>query len=216
MNTIVRAALLLLLSASPLLAQTRPSSANDYPSVAPRGFVEFSRQQFAAHDTFDAIFGDSSGSFRGFGLDLVLARNIFIEVSGSRFDETGERVFRSEGKNFPLGIPLTVTITPIEVIGGFRLTKWTHLIPYAGAGLGSFKYEESSEFDTADEAIDVSKNGFLLLGGVEWRLFRWVGVTADVHYSHVSGLIGSGGISKEFSEDDLGGTAFRFRVMVGR
>jgi len=217
MNTIARACLLILLSASPLFAQARPSAAaDDHPTFAPRGFVEFSRQQFTAQDTFETIFGDAGGSFRGGGLDLVLARNFFVEISESRFKETGQRVFRSEGTNFPLGIPLTATVTPLEVMGGIRILKWRHVIPYAGAGLGSFKYEESSAFDTDAEHVDVRKNGFVLTGGVEWRLFRWVGVTGDFHYSHVNGIIGTAGISKEFNEDDLGGSAVRFRVVVGR
>ena len=40
---------------------------------SPRGYVMFSRQQFQAKKTFEAIFDDASGSFRGFGADLVIA-----------------------------------------------------------------------------------------------------------------------------------------------
>ena len=207
--------------AAPLSAQTRsqpprPSTTSNYPALSPRAFAEFSQQQFAAKDTFAAIFGDSTGSFKGGGGELVFGRRIFVEVSASRFDATGERVFRSENTNIPLGIPLTAKVTPVEVIGGLRFPVWVHLIPYAGIGFGSFKYEETSKFNTDDENVSVRKSGLVLIGGVEYRLGRWIGVSADAHFSRVNGIIGSGGISQEFGEDNLGGIAARFRVIVGR
>jgi hypothetical protein len=55
-----------------------------------------------------------------------------------------------------------------------------------------------------------------VLGGVEFRAHRWVGVSVDVHYTQVRGILGSAGISKEFGEDNLGGTAVRVKVLVGR
>ena len=45
---------------------------------------------------------------------------------------------------------------------------------------------------------------------------KWVGLGLDVHHTSVDGILGAGGISAEFDEDDLGGTAFRIRIMVGR
>ena len=58
--------------------------------------------------------------------------------------------------------------------------------------------------------------GYLVTGGAEVRITRWVGVAADVAYTHVTGIIGESGISKDFGEGNLGGTAFRFKVIVGR
>jgi opacity protein-like surface antigen len=214
MKTLVACGLALAI-ASPLMAQTR-SGASDYPAISPRAFAAFSQQQFAAKDTFGAVFGDSTGSFRGGGGDVVLGRRIFVEVSAARFEETGERVFLFEDTVNRLGIPLTATITPIELLGGIRFLRWERLIPYAGIGFGSFKYEETSQFNTDDENLSVKKNGLVLVGGAEFRLGRWIGVSADAHYSRVHGILGAAGISQEYGDDDLGGIAARFRVIVGR
>ena len=210
---ILAACLMTLACASPLFAQSRTA---DYPAFAPRVFVEISEQQFTAKDTFKSIFGQSAGPFKGGGFDLVLGRNIFVEVSASQFKKTGQRVFRFESTNYPLGIPLTTMVTPIEYIGGVRLRRWARVIPYGGAGVGSFKYEESSTFATAEENVEVKKNGLVVVGGAEFRLFRWVGATVDAHYSRVNDILGQGGISQVYNENDLGGAAARFRVLVGR
>jgi hypothetical protein len=37
-----------------------------------------------------------------------------------------------------------------------------------------------------------------------------------VQYSSVSDILGQGGLSQELGEDNLGGVAVRFRLMVGR
>jgi hypothetical protein len=37
-----------------------------------------------------------------------------------------------------------------------------------------------------------------------------------VQYTHVPGIIGSGGVSQDAGESDLGGVAARFRVVFGR
>ena len=226
MKTISAACLLTLVLTSPLAAQTRrprppsppPPPLPSYPAFAPRAFVEISEQQFAAKETFKSVFGESAGPFRGGGVDLVLNRSLFVEISASQYKKTGQRLFRSEGKDYRLGIPLSVKVTPIELIGGYRLRlrRWPRVIPYAGIGFGSFKYEETSQFNTDEENVDLKKKGLILVGGAEFRVFRWVGVSLDAHYSHVSDIIGIGGISQEFKEDDLGGTAARFRVIIGR
>lgn len=206
--------------AASALAQVRrpapPAPRERYPEISPRGFVMFGQQSFAAKQTFEAVFGESVQPFRGGGADVVVHRNFFAELGFSRFEKTGERVFRAGGETFGLGIPLTATITPVEVSGGYRLTEWRRVIPYAGLGFGSYRYEETSTFSTPDENVDVRKNGFVLLAGAEVRVMRWVGISADVHKTSISDIIGSAGISKELNETDLGGTAFRVRIMVGR
>jgi opacity protein-like surface antigen len=203
-----------LASGAPAFAQPRPRE--PYPAISPRGFVLFGQQQFAAEQTFDAVFDKTSLPLMGGGADIVLARNVFVEIAFSRFKETGERVFRAGDEIFRLGIPLTATITPFEFSGGYRFTNWRRVIPYGGVGFGSYHYEETSDFSQADEDIDVSKRGFLFLAGAEVRIMKWVGLSLDVHHTSVDDILGTGGISAEFGEDDLGGTAFRIRVMVGR
>ena len=53
-------------------------------------------------------------------------------------------------------------------------------------------------------------------GGFEFRLHRWIGASADVQYSRVKGILGTGGLSQQLGEDDLGGVAARFKFIVGR
>ena len=218
MTRLVPALLLILLSLAapaPLAAQT---TAGAYPAFAPRAFVMFSQQQFAAKETFEAIFGESKskGSFRGGGVDVVIARNVFVEVGFARFEQTGERAFRYGGETFRLGIPLTAKIRSVEFVAGYRVTAWRRVLPYGGIGVGSHRYQESSEFAAAGDDVSVSASGLVLAGGVEVRLARFIGVTADVRRSTIEEIIGSAGISKEFGESDLGGTAARFRIIIGR
>ena len=208
-------------TAGPAAAQTsRPappaSSREAYPAFAPRGFLLFGQQKFTAEQTFEAVFDKSSLSLIGGGLDLVIQRNFFVEVAFSQMKETGERVFRAGDETFRLGIPLTARIRPFEVTGGYRATNWRRVIPFGGVGFGSYSYKETSDFSAAGEDVDDSGSGFILMGGAEVRVMRWAGVSVDVHYTNVGDIIGVGGISQVFDETDLGGTAFRIRIMIGR
>ena len=211
----LRIFLLALAIASPPAASAQ-TAATRYPAFAPRAFVMFSQQQFTAKDTFEAIFGESTGSFRGGGVDVVVARNIFVEVGFARFERIGERVFRSGGETFKLGIPLTARIRPLELAAGYRLTLWRRVLPYGGVGIGSYRYEESSDFAATGDNVSVSASGPIVVAGAELRIARFIGVTADVHYSRIEEVIGGGGISREFGENDLGGTSARFRIIIGR
>jgi len=216
-STLLLGSLLLLPSTasaqSPVSSNSTPST---YPMFSPRGFVLFSRQQFQAEKTFEAIFDDASGSFRGFGADLVLARNVFVEIGWSRFEKTGERVFLFNNTVNKLGIPLTITLRPFEFSGGYRVTVWPRVIPYGGIGVASVRYEETSDFAATGDDVSVSGSGVVFLGGAEVRLARFIGVSADIHHSSLGDMIGKGGISKEYGEDNLGGTAVRFRIIIGR
>ena len=58
--------------------------------------------------------------------------------------------------------------------------------------------------------------GYLIVGGVEVRVSKWVLADAGVQYTHVPGILGVDGFSKDAGDDDLGGTAFRFKISVGR
>lgn len=198
-------------------AATARAQAAPEPSTSIRAYLLVTSQNFAAADTFDAVFGTSRGVFVGGGGQIVAGR-WFLDVGASRFDDTGERAFAHNGDVFRLGIPLTVKITAVEFSYGYRarLTASGWLRPYVGAGVGSYRYEESSEFAEADENVDVRHSGFLVVGGAEFRLHRWIGVSLDGQYTHIGGVLGEDGLSKQFGEDNLGGVAARFRVLVGR
>ena len=183
-----------------------------------RGFVVATEESFAAIDTFDATFGKTYGPFFGGGVQVVMHDSFFVEASVSRYRQTGERAYLSGGKSFQLGIPLTATITPLEVTGGyrFRLRRYPKLRPYLAVGVGSYSYQETSQFSEAGEDVDARHAGVVANGGAEFRLQRWVGLGVDVQYTHVPGILGAGGVSQQAGESDLGGVAARVKLVVGR
>jgi len=191
---------------------------DDPPSVSLRPFVMGTEQAFAAVNTFEAVFGQSRQPFFGGGLQVVFGGRYYVDATASRFKKTGERAFRNGGKNFGLGLPLTAEITPFEITGGYRFPlRGVHaLVPYAGAGYGTYAYKETSPSSDPDENVNVRHGGFIAAGGLEFRVQRWIGVGIDAQYTHIPGVLGSGGISKDAGEKDLGGLAARFRLIVGR
>jgi hypothetical protein len=196
--------------AAPAAAQTAP--------VSLRPFVMASGQSFAAIDTFNATFDKTVLPFFGAGLQVVINDAFFVELAVSRMRQTGERAYVSGGKTFKLGIPLTATITPVEITGGYRFKIRQHprVRPYIAAGFGSYAYQETSSFADPGEDVDTTHSGFVMNGGAEFRVHRWVGLALDVQYSHVPGILGAGGVSQQVGESDLGGVAARLKLVVGR
>jgi hypothetical protein len=101
------------------------------------------------------------------------------------------------------------------VSGGYRLTRWPRVVPYGGGGFGSYEFQEDSEFVDPGENVNRRFSGYHLLGGVEFRLW-WVKVSAEVRWETVPNALGSSGGAKAFGKNNLGGTSFRSRVLVGR
>jgi hypothetical protein len=188
------------------------------PAWSIRPFVMATEQSFAAIDTFDATFGKTYGPFFGGGVQVVIHDSFFVEASASRFQQTGERAYLSGGQAFKLGIPLTATITPLELTGGyrFRLRRLPKVRPYIAVGVGSYSYQETSQFSEAGDDVDTKHAGVVANGGAEFRLQRWVGLAVDVQYTHIPGILGTGGVSQQAGESDLGGVAARLKLVVGR
>jgi outer membrane protein W len=214
---IVTACLLALLVSAPLAAQSRDAADPDEPYAASaRLFFLATDQSFAANTTFKAAFGKSVEPFFGGGLQVAMANGVFVEFGISRFKKNGQRAFINNGQTFQLGIPLTATITPLELSAGYRFFTSSRFIPYAGAGIGRYGYREESDFANAGDNVDTHHSGYLAVGGVEIRVHHWVGVAVDAQYTHITGILGGGGVSKDAGESDLGGIAGRFRVLIGR
>lgn len=202
-------------------AQTQPQ-----PAPAPRsraieigGFAMFGQINFAASESFDAIIGDPAGPLLGGGAHVGLPfGGLFVEVGGWRFNDNGERAFVSNGQVVSLGIPVEITLTPIEISAGwrFRFNKIPRLLPYAGGGFSSYGYKETSQFAAATEDLEERFNGYHLLGGAELKLLRWLGVAGEVAWTTIPDSIGEAGVSAAFNETDLGGTSFRLKITVGR
>ena len=196
-----------------LVLGSTPALAQDPPSVSLRPFFVGAVERFSAKETFSAVFGGTVQPLYGGGLEVAFRNGLYFDFTASRFKKTGERAFFFNGDGFGLGIPLTVTMTPLEFTVGARSNPAPKVFPYFGGGIGSYRYEETS---TVDDPFSSTHLGWLIVGGVEYRFSRWIGISGDLHYSRVSGIIGEGGVSAEAGESDLGGTAGRFRVLIGR
>jgi len=195
--------------------QQRPHASPNEPAIA--AYVTFGRMNFSARKTFDAILGDSTGRIVGAGARITSGHLIF-DFGAWRFQETGERVFIFEDQVYPLGIPIEVTATPIEMTAGwmFHVKQLPRLRPYAAGGLISMSYREKSDFSTRFENDDRTFNGFLARGGAEFKIMKWIGVAGEAAWSSIPDAIGTGGVSKAFEETDLGGTSIRLKVTIGR
>jgi opacity protein-like surface antigen len=201
-------------------AQVRPAPrpAPAQPAIAVRGFADIGMFSFGAADSFDAVLGTSSGPLFGGGGEVVFGPGLFAQVRVSRFRKSGERVFVFEDEVFPLGIPTTVRITPLDVTGGYRFARARRVVPYVGAGLGWHRYQETSDFADDDENVDETHRGYHLLGGADVRLARWFGVGGEVQWTSVPDALGQdpNGVSAAFDETNLGGVGVRVKVIVGR
>ena len=202
----------------------RPTRRPDPPPLPPPtfevgGFAMLGLMSFTATDTFDVALGSPLGSMYGGGVHVGLPLGgLFVNLGGWRFSHVGERVFVFDGEKFSLGIPLEVTITPIELTGGwrFRLRRAPQFRPYLSGGISSYGYREISEFATTAENVDERFTGYHLAGGAEVQVERWLGVGLELNWTTVPDAIGDSGVSKVFNENNLGGTSIRVKITIGR
>jgi len=204
--------------------QTKPRPAPvPKPVLEIGGYGMFGGINFAAVDSFDAILGESSGPIFGGGAHVGLPLGgrlgrLFVDVGAWQYRGEGERVFVTNGQTFPLGIPVEILVTPLEIGAGwqFRIRQFPKLLPYVGGGVTSMRYEEKSELSSAGEDVDDRFGGYHLSGGAEYKITRWLGLAGELAWTTVPDSIGEGGVSEAFNETDLGGTTFRLKITVGR
>ena len=195
-----------------------PPAASAQSGVVLRGFGDIGWTTFAADQSFSAVLGSDTGRTFGGGIDVVLPRHVFVTLRVSRFRDVGQRVFLFDGTRFDLGIPTTITITPLEFTAGYRFDRGWRLVPYGGAGMSRHRYEETSAFSEASERVDAHFSGYHVLGGAEVRLARWLGAAVEAQWATVPDALGDdpNSVSGEFEESNLGGVTFRLKVVVGR
>ena len=196
------------------LPETKRSVRSNSKAIGFAGFGQFSYARFAAHDSFQAVMGDAAGQFLGGGAELRLPGGAFVSGSVERFTQTGQRVFVDDGEAFGLGIPDTLTLTPIMATAGWRSVH-ERATPYAGVGFGRILYKEESQFVEASENVQSKFNRYHVVGDVEFRN-GWVATAFEVEYSRVPNALGMSGASEAFHETDLGGLVGRIKVLVGR
>ena len=213
--------LLVLAAAAPAAAQARPPAVRQPPAAEPP--VTFAASGhiglglFTAAESVKAVLGSRSGTLFGGGGEVRLGSGIFVGMRASRFEGSGTRVFVLQGQVFDLGIPTTVTVTPVETVAGYRFGRH-RAVPYAGGGVGWHRYQERSDFATSDEDVNETFTGYHVLGGLEWRASRLVALAGEAQWTTVPDALGQhpDSASAAFGEEDLGGVAVRFRVIVGR
>ncbi len=218
-----------LVATMPAVAQARPGTTATQTRPRPRpqpassfgvrGFFDIGRTTFTATQSFEAVLGKASGPIVGGGGEVRLPHNLFASVRGSRFSAEGQRVFVSGGQTFPLGIATTVSVTPIEVTGGYRLVRrgWP-VVPYGGGGIGWHRYRETSEFADPSEDVSLTATGYHVVGGADVPVLRWIAAAVEAQWSRVPDAIGSdpNGVAQAFGESDLGGFTARVKVVIGR
>lgn len=215
----------------PAPAQTRPAQPRPASGIGIRGFATLGSITFQAKESFEATLDSASGPIFGGGVQVLLPRSFYVEVSASRFHREGERVFIGPDPDrevFRLGIPLDVTVIPLEISGGWRYRHCPRtakprpggcqpkVIPYVGGGFSSYNYQETSDFADDDENVDERFSGFHILGGAEYRIQRLIAIGGEVSWSSIADALGQGGVSAAFDENNLGGTTFRVKISVGR
>lgn len=217
-STTARALVLLVCLLAPVAVERANAQTGAITDLAIRGYGSAGVMIFTASQSFDAVLGSRSLPTFGGGVEVILRDNIFISVSAWRASKDGERVFVGPGDEvFPLGIPLKVKVTPIELTGGWLFTNVSRrFVPYVGGGFSSFRYAEDTDTDEPDDDVDERFSGAHLLGGVEVRIGSWIGVSGEVVWTTVPDGLGQAGASQAFDETNLGGTAVRVKIVVGR
>lgn len=183
-----------------------------------RGYGLGGMHWFTASQTFKAVTGSATTPIVGGGLRLGIPGGAYVDLGAWRYAKDGERVFvASNGESFPLGIPTSITMVPLEVTAGWRFPGlFGRFSPHVGVGFTSLAYKETSDFADAGENVSDRYNGFHVVGGAEVRLHRWVGIAGEVQWTSIGEGFGDAGASKAFGEDDLGGTSVRIKVLIGR
>jgi len=194
--------------------QSAPPSAPSSIGLRAYGIVDVNA--LAAKESFDAVLGTSQLTAFGGGVDVVnIWKHVFARVAVTRARKTGSRVFVSGSEVFQLGIPLTVTMTPIEAGGGWRfVTKSGRLTPYAGISFLSMGYSEESEGAEAGDNTSERFSGQAVFGGAEFRIWKWFTAAAEAQYRRVPNALGAGGVSQDFNESDLGGVTARITIGI--
>jgi opacity protein-like surface antigen len=146
--------------------------------------------------------------------------DLFAQVNVSRLSTDGERTFVDEdGTSFPLGVPLSVKATYLDVSAGWKVIQLRDtgrpLLSYFGGGVGRVRYEERSPFALPGDDVDTTATSYHILGGVGVKVLSWLGIAGEVRYRWVPNLLGEGGTSAALDDNNFGGLNVGGGVTLG-
>ena len=209
----------LVIAAPAAAQQSATQKAGREPPFTISAHLQFGRLSQTARESFNAILGKSSGQVFGAGAEITFRSGIFARFDATYFSADGERVDLVDGEVVPLGIPLLLSLTPIEFTGGYRLhayrfgsRKQVALVPFVGAGAGTMRYHEETDEAHPDEGVDERHASYHVLVGLDVPLGKRVVIGTELTRRWVPGGLGTGGISQALGESDLGGSTFLTRV----
>jgi len=182
-----------------------------------RGFGDVGLTVFNATQSFKAILGKPSGPVFGGGVELG-ERRFFVSLGAQRFRKTGHRVFVFENQVFPLNVSDTITVTPLELTGGYRFRTSGRFIPYGGFGGTWVRFKETSAHSTEADDVSETHAGYHVLGGVEVPMQRWLSAAVDAQWSSVPNALGNSptSVGSVYDEHNIGGFTLRAKIVIGR
>jgi hypothetical protein len=207
------------LAPSAALGQTQPRTAPPArtppprkPQIGVRAYGFYDVEALAASQTFDAVTGSSTLNSFGGGVEVTnVWRKAFLRATFAHGSKNGQRVFVNNGMVFPLGIPLNVGMTPIELGGGWRTTvdKKGLTGAYVGAGVLFLNYSETTTGATSTDNTSQTFTGFTIFGGVDRSFHKYLVAGVEAQYRGVPNALGAAGTSQIYNETNLGGFAIR-------
>jgi len=198
--------------AVPMRPKAAPKAPVGFRVVADAGAV-----WFTASESFEAVTDSNMRMQYGGGLQAVsLWKGLFAEAAAGRSRLTGSRVMVYEGTAYDLGIPMTITFTPIEAGLGWRAPLGKRVHAYVGGGVTFMRYQEESDFAKDDENVDETHTGFYASGGLELSLTKWIHLRGEARFTGLPGAIGKAGVSKDFDETNLGGFGVAVKLAIGK
>jgi hypothetical protein len=181
----------------------------------------FGRQSQSASDSFVAILGRSSGLVWGAGVELTFGSGLFARADISFFGTQGQRVELVDGDIVPLGIPVSISLNPIEFSGGFRWPalalggRWdVKLVPFVAAGAGVLRFREQTDEQHPEESAHEAHSSAHVLVGLDVPLGEQMAFGVELARRWVPDGLGTGGVSRALGDTDLGGSTVRVRIRL--
>ncbi len=167
-----------------------------------------------ASESVKAVFdGSTGGKVLGGSLRVTAWRSFFVGAGLRVFDKSeGQRVFveRPGATAFKLGHPLELRLRPIYGFVGYSFRPQAAFVPYVSLGAGSASYREISTVAGVTTTDTLSKFTWHAGLGADYALGS-VALGFEARYTGIPNVIGLGGVSKVYGENDLGGI-----TVVGR